>query len=198
MKSVLAAAIFILSACSVAQDGSTESEGQKPKALGQIAGALEAPSDIQSEKFGTLAQYVGKSFKGSPTGDSTEKFVDIQKWEWGLGGNTILIKHVLADGSYGGDTHVYKDAKTGNLTYVYITSGGFHTTGEMTPTQDGWVAEEAVTGHETITRVRSTSVVDANGIWLMTSEYLTDGEWVPGHAFEYAETQDPLPTLNLQ
>lgn len=166
-----------------------------PKALGVIAKQTATPSQKQIEDFGSLAKYVGNAYRGAPTDGSTEKFVDIQKWEWALGGNAILIRHALEGGSYGGDTYVYKDGKTGQLVYVYITNAGYHTVGEMQPTDSGWISEEAVNGHETITRVRSTSTVDEEGIWSMTSEYLTDGEWVPGHSFEYALTDDPLPVL---
>lgn len=172
-----------------------------PGVIGKVAdnaGQKGEPTEHQRETFGTLAEYVGTTFKGAPTGESMETFVDIQKWEWGLGGNTILIRHALEDGSYGGDTHVYKNAKTGNLTYVYVTSGGYHTVGEMTPLENGWVAEEVVDGHESITRVRSTSTVDEEGVWTMSSEYLTDGEWVPGHAFEYLQADTPLPTLKVK
>ena len=198
MRLVSLGCLLFFAACGGAEEDSNASAPNLPKALGQISAEIAAPTEKQMEEFGSLAQYVGTTFKGAPTGDSSEKFVDIQKWEWGLDGRTILIRHALVDGSYGGDTHVYKDAKTGKLTYVYITSGGYHTVGEMTPNATGWVAEEEVVGHETITRVRSTSVVDEDGVWTMNSEYLTDGEWVAGHAFEYAETDDPLPKITIE
>ena len=93
------------------------------------------------------------------------------------------------------NTYVYKDAKTEKLTYVYITNAGFHTVGEMVPTENGWIAEEAVEGHAEISRVRSTSIVHEDRSTSMTSEYLKSGEWVPGHSFEYKPTTDPLPVL---
>jgi len=198
MKRIVCAALLCVAACgNVQESGAIPAEGG-PKALSTIAEKPAPPSEKQVEEFGSLTNYIGMTFKGSPSGDSTEAFVDIQKWEWGLDGNTILIRHALEDGSYGGDTHVYKDAKTGKLTYVYITSAGYHTVGEMIPNDGGWVAEEEVTGHETITRVRSTSVVDADGVWTMNAEYLKSGEWVPGHEFKYEETDTPLPILVVE
>lgn len=202
MKHLIAVALAAtLISCGQSQSPQGEFPKGAPGVIGKVANSAEqigTPTEHQRETFGTLSQYVGTTFKGAPTGESTETFVDIQKWEWGLGGNTILIRHALEDGSYGGDTHVYKSAKTGNLTYVYVTSGGFHTVGEMTPLENGWVAEEAVDGHESITRVRSTSTIDEEGVWTMNSDYLTDGEWVPGHAFEYLETDAPLPMLKVK
>lgn len=193
-------AVLALSACGNAQEAGSVPEEGAPKALSAVADRASAGEVTEQQKadFGTLAQYVGQTFKGAPTAQSDEASVDTQKWEWALGGKAILIRHALADGSYGGDTYVYKDAKSGALTYVYITNAGFHTVGEMTPTENGWIAEEAVTGHDTITRVRSTSVVDEAGVWTMTSEVLTSGEWQPGHAFEYVPTSDPLPVLKRQ
>ena len=164
-----------------------------------ISGAgLAPPTAKRIEDFGGLADYVGMTMTGSPTAESDEQFTDVQVWSWALGGKAILIRHALEDGSYGGDTYVYKDAKSGKLTYVYITNAGFHTVGEMLPTENGWIAEEAVTGHPEITRVRSTSVVHEDRSTSMTSEYLTSGKWVAGHAFEYKATDDPLPDLKTE
>jgi len=140
MRVFIFAAFLLASACDSAQKTGSISEGEAPAASKSIVDEVAQPTEKQIENFGSLANYVDMTFRGAPTGDATASFVDIQKWEWGLGGNTILIRHALEDGSYGGDTHVYKDAKTGKLTYVYITNGGFHTVGEMIPRENGWAA----------------------------------------------------------
>ena len=102
----------------------------------------------------------------------------------------------MADGSYGGDTYVYKDAASGDLTYVYITNAGFRTEGVMTVNDDGsFTAIEDVLGHETITQVSSTSRLNADGTTTMTSKYLKDGEWTAGHGFSYEPTTEALPAL---
>ena len=150
----------------------------------------------QRETFGSLTELIGKRFRGAPADGSTEPNPDTQSWEWALGGSAILIKHALADGSYGGDTYVYKDAQSEDLVYVYITNAGFRTEGVMVVNEDGsYTAEEAVEGHPTITKVRSTSTLNEDGTSSMTSEYLDAGEWKPGHAFIYSPTNDPLPKL---
>lgn len=151
----------------------------------------------QLKVFGPLMMLVGKRLRGTPTDRSTERAADIQKWEWALGGTAILIRHALEDGSYGGNTYVYKDAASGDLVYVYITNAGFRTEGVILLNDDGvgYTAEEDVAGHPTITKVRSTSVINEDGSSSMTSEYLDGGNWVPGHAFNYVPTEKPLPKL---
>lgn len=157
---------------------------------------VEAPTSAQVETFGALSDLVGKRLRGTPLDGSTERAADIQKWEWALGGTAILIRHALEDGSYGGDTYVYKDAASGDLVYVYITNAGFRTEGVILLNDDGsYTAEEDVAGHPTITKVRSTSVINEDGSSRMTSEYLDGGDWVPGHAFNYVPTEKPLPKL---
>ena len=191
---IIVAAVGILGACA----SERYMLGATAKSPGSIAERVTSPTEKQLEDFGSLAGFVGMTMTGSPTAESDEQFTDVQTWEWALGGKAILIRHALEDGSYGGDTYVYKDAKSEKLTYVYITNAGFHTVGEMVPTEKGWIAEEAVTGHPEITRVRSTSVVHEDKSTSMTSEYLKAGEWVAGHAFEYEATNDPLPALKSE
>lgn len=191
MRILLAAAIgCLITACS----NGGEVSGDAPKMQGAMA-KRAAPTVQQRADFGTLADFVGKTLTGSPSAGSSEQFTDVQTWEWTLGGKAILIRHALADGSYGGHTYVYKDQASEMLKYVYVTNSGFHTVGDMSSTDTGWVAEEAVSGHDGITRVRSTSTLHEDGSTTMTSEYLKDGEWVDGHGFEYTETNDPLPAL---
>ena len=164
--------------------------------LGEVEAMENTPTELQLETVGSLSSLVGSRLRGTPTDGSTERAADVQQWEWALGGTAILIQHALEDGSYGGDTYVYKDAATGELVYVYITNAGFRTEGVMRVNEDGsFTAEEDVSGHESITKVRSTSVINEDGPTSMTSEYLSDGEWVPGHAFTYVPTDQPLPSL---
>lgn len=195
MQKILAATLGLFFAACTQSSSIPENA---PKALGAIAERSAPPTAEQIADFGKLAEYVGMTWSGSPTAESEEQFTDIQKWEWALGGKAILIRHALEDGSYGGDTYVYRDSKTDELVYVYITNAGFHTVGTMTPTETGWVAEEDVNGHPDITKVRSTSVVHDDKSTTMTSEYLKSGEWVPGHAFEYKETSAASPALKSE
>ena len=188
----IATVVLLLSSCS---DRGSAPDKNGPKALGALAERNVSPTEQQIEDFGELANYVGMTMKGAPAGEGAETFRDVQKWEWALGGSAILIRHAFKDGSYGGNTYVYKDPKTNTLTYVYITNSGFHTVGEMRSIEGGWVAEEEVFGQGDVTRVRSTAKLNDDMSTSMVSEYLKAGEWVPGHAFEYKPTNDLLPAL---
>lgn len=172
---------------------------QIPAVAPQTTALATAPSPAQINTFGALTNLIGKSFKGTQIGASKNPQIDIQTWSWALGGNAILIAHALADGSYGGDSYVYKDAATGGLVYVYITSAGFRTEGTITLAEDGsFIAEEDVLGHPSITKVRSTSHMTPDGPGTMRSEYLENDIWIAGHGFDYAPTDALLPVITLQ
>lgn len=148
------------------------------------------------EKFGELANLVGKCFKGTPTEDSPEKVEDIQYWAWALGGTAITIEHAFTDGSYGGISYVYPKSGSDAFTYVYITNAGFHTQGTITLSDDqSFTATETVTGHPTITEVRSITTYAEYGITSMTSDFFDDGEWQPGPGFTHEATTEPFPRL---
>ncbi len=152
----------------------------------------------QTETFGPLAALAGHTF-ASEAVDASQAPSDVSTWAFDLGGRVLVNRHALSDGSYGGVTHIYRNAKTGALDYVYVTSAGFHTTGSFTVLPDGgWTAEEAVTGHKDITRVRSTGRLRADGTMRLTSEYLSRGVWSPGRDVIYRPTdkrvQDITPT----
>ena len=117
-----------------------------------------------------MAGLVGKTWRSEPVGGGETGPADISKWSWDLGGRVIVSRHALEDGSYGGVTYIYENSQTGSLDYVYVTSAGFHTTGTyQLAGDDSWTAEEAVIGHETITRVRSTGRITPDGRMAVTS-----------------------------
>lgn len=150
----------------------------------------------QADTFGALSGLVGKTWRSAPAGDGAGGPADISKWNWDLGGRVLVNRHALADGSYGGVTYVYENGQTGALDYVYVTSAGFHTTGSFVLGEDGsWTAEEAVTGHDTITRVRSTGRLTAGGQMSMTSEYFAKGEWSPGRNVVYVPVTAKIPEI---
>lgn len=170
----------------------------QPVASGGTLQFISEPANAwQKEAFGPLADLVGKTFYGTPFGGGDEVQPDIQSWSWAVGGWAISIRHALADGSYGGETLVYRDNGADALAYVYVTSAGFATDGSFSLKADGsWVAEEEVTGHPSITKVRSTGQMMPDGELRTSSEYYEDGEWVSGHGFVYRETIDQFPLLN--
>lgn len=151
---------------------------------------------LANSPFGALEGLVGRTWRSEPAGEGEKGPDDISMWSRDLGGRVLVNRHALEDGSYGGVTYVYENAQTGSLDYVYVTSAGFHTTGSFVLGEDGsWTAEEEVTGHETITRVRSTGRIRPDGRMAMTSEYFGNGEWSPGRNVIYAPTDQAVPEI---
>lgn len=158
-----------------------------------------APTTAQTGTFGALATLAGRSWRSEAAGEDKAGPADISAWSWDLGGRVLVNRHALEDGSYGGVTYVYENAQTGSLDYVYVTSAGFHTTGTFVLGEDGsWTAEEAVTGHETITRVRSTGRIMPDGRMAMVSEYLAKDVWSPGRNVVYSEVRARVPKITGQ
>ena len=157
---------------------------------------LPAPTAEQVSTFGPLTGLVGKTWRSEPAGEDKSGPADVSAWSWDLGGRVLVNRHALEDGSYGGITYVYENGQTGSLDYVYVTSGGFHTTGTFVLGGDGsWTAEEEVTGHESITRVRSTGRMTDNGQMQMMSEYYANGEWSPGRNVVYVPVDEDIPQI---
>ncbi len=163
---------------------------------GLSAPSVPPPTAQQVDAFGPMAGLVGKTWRSEPVEGSEAGPADISKWSWDLGGRVIVSRHALEDGSYGGVTYIYENSQTGSLDYVYVTSAGFHTTGTYQLADDGsWTAEEAVTGHETITRVRSTGRIAPDGRMAVTSEYFAKDAWSPGRNVIYVPVKARIPEI---
>ncbi len=161
--------------------------------------AQSEPTAAQRDAFGPLADLVGRTWRSEPAAGSEAGPADISRWSWDLGGRVIVSRHALEDGSYGGITHIYRNAKTGALDYVYVTSAGFHTTGTFEIGADGsWTTEEAVTGHPTVTRVRSTGQILPDGRMQSRSDYLSAGVWSPGRDVIYVPVTAGIPEITGQ
>ncbi len=190
--------VFSVTACT-AWAPLTQSESlvaEDTMARAKAASARVSASSQQKETFGVLAKFPGRTFKGVPTGSSSETLADFQHWAWADNGEALLIRHALEDGSYGGETIVRKDIATGELAYVYNTNAGFSTEGVFTVHEDGtWEAVEEVDGQGDITKVRSRGEILPSGKMISTSEYFSNGTWTLGHGFEYREVWQDLPQL---
>lgn len=153
-----------------------------------FAAAAQAEPAVDRAVWGDLAKLAGRSFVGAPVGGSSETGVDRDRWEWALGGTALRRTHAVGDGGYAGETLIYWDAADRRLEYVYVTNQNFRTEGVFFIEPDGtWRAEEDIPGGKGgITKVRAHGRITATG-FNQRSEYLKDGVWTPGHAFDYAE-----------
>lgn len=163
-------------------------------AAGAVAGEDEKALAPDYSALAPLAPFVGKTWRGEGQDPDGAVFVDVSRWDWILGGRAVRIVHSLNDGAYGGQTTVFPDPETGSLKFHYVTTDGFVTEGAADVTGGSFISREKVTGHPTITEVRATARMDAAGkVMTTTSEYLKNGEWVPGNMIRYV----PAPEAEL-
>ncbi len=153
------------------------------------AGAATAGLDKHLEVF---EPYVGKTLEGAFVNSATgESAVDVQRWEATLGGKAIRVVHSLNEGEYGAETIIFWDSKANTVAFYYFTTAGFYTHGTMTFELGVFTAVEKVEGDaDGITEVRSSSRMLEDGRVHLKTEFLKDGEWVPGHEIYYVEAPD--------
>ncbi len=154
--------------------------------LGSAHAADPAPLAKELEPF---RPYLGKTWKGTGPGQKEgSTTTDISRWERALNGQAIRTLHSVNDGEYGGESLIFWDREQKSLAFYYFTTAGFYTHGTMTFDGAKCVAREAVTGNQNgITEVRSTTEMRPDGTMQTSSEYLQNGNWVPGHSFLYSE-----------
>ena len=197
---ILMTASLALGACSSWSVLNTEDMLAEAKARGVQTSAANAQAHWQEEMFGALAEFAGETFRGVPlklAGDLDPSGVaDIQSWAWRADGRELVIWHALEDGSYGGITHITPNGMENELAYRYVTSGGFETLGTFTLDEhDGWETTETVSGHETITQVRTRSHARDDGALITEAEYLTADGWQRGHSFVYTVFDGVVPEV---
>lgn len=136
-----------------------------------------------------LKPLLGKVWRAEFKNSTPEKpVVDISNWERALNGQAIRITHSINDGAYGGETIVMWDDQKKSLRYHYFTTAGFTTEGTITMEGNVMVSRETVTGNkEGITEVRGKNEIRADGTMFVKTEYLKNGEWVPGREAHYKE-----------
>jgi hypothetical protein len=165
-------------------------------ALGATAAA--PPNLPLNEHLEPFRPLLGKTWRGEFKGGGPGAAkIDIARWERALNGEAIRVLHSINDGEYGGETIIIWDATKKALSHFYFTTAGFRTTGTFKFDGRKFVAEEEVAGAtQGITRVRSSGEVREDGTLVSKSEYLKDGQWVPGHELVYRE--DPKAEVKFK
>lgn len=148
--------------------------------------ADQPPLDTHLEPLRPL---LDKTWKGPFVNSTPEHpIVDTARWERALNGRAVRILHSINDGFYGGESLVMWDGQKQQLVYFYFTTAGFMTSGTMRFEGSKTLTHETVTGSsEGITEVRAASERTADGGLHVKSEYLKNGNWVPGHEVTYHE-----------
>jgi hypothetical protein len=148
-------------------------------------------ADISSldEHLEPLRPLLGKTYRGVFKNSKPESpTVDVARWERALNGKAVRLLHSVNDGIYGGETIFVWDAKKQAVAFYYFTTAGYLTTGTLTSKDGVLLTKEEVAGNAGgVTEVKATSKLGAEGTLHVKSEYLKDGDWVPGHEITYQE-----------
>ncbi len=136
-----------------------------------------------------LRPLLEKTFKGQFANSKPDQpTVDVAHWERALNGKAVRLLHSINDGIYGGESLILWDATRQQISYYYFTTAGFTTTGTLRLETGKFIGKETVSGSsEGITEVRSVTELLPDGGYHVKSEYLKNGEWVPGHEASYRQ-----------
>ncbi len=161
-------------------------------ATAQVAPVPEAATGPAA--YAPFEPMIGRSWRG--TGTAGAGVEDIQRWDWAIGGHAVRVVHSVNGGAYAGETLIFRDRDSGDFIFHYFTTGGFHTTGTMTPTGPGtFEVEETVHGAEGIEKLRSTAALGADGVYRVRSSTERDGRWVEVGGFDYQEDPSAAPVM---
>ena len=154
---------------------------------------LKAASDY--EPMAMFAPLAGKAFRGEGTGPDGKPLIDIAVWQYILGGRALQSTHRLEGGDYGGRTIFFYDEGAKEYVYHYFTTAGFHTTGKIDPTPNGFTAVEQVRGHPTVIEVQSEMIYGADD-GVMTTRVVAhhvdkDGRVSLGDEIRYRQIDNP-------
>jgi hypothetical protein len=149
------------------------------------------PKESLASTLEPLRALLGKTWKGHFKRSTPEKpMIDIARWERTLNGQAVRILHSVNNGSYGGESIIMANPKTDRVEFHYFTTAGFLTRGTVSFEGGKILTREEVMGSkEGITEVKATTQL-LDGKLHVKSEYLKNGEWVPGHEITYEEAPE--------
>lgn len=152
-----------------------------------------APYDARAA-FAPFAPLIGKTWRGRGVGPDGAAVEDVQRWDWAVGGHALRVSHAVNGGVYGGETLIAREGD--GYVFHYFTTGGFHTTGTITPSAPGvFVIDETVHGVSSVQHLRSSGEVGTDGVYRVRSSTRRDGAWAEVGGFDYR--QDPTARVRL-
>ena len=167
-----------------------------------LAGAAYAAKPAEAacaalvyEPMAPFVKFAGTAWRGEGNGPDGKPIVDIAKYEMILGGRAFQSTHKLENHSYGGRTIIFYDEGAKNYIFHYFTTAGFHTTGEITPTETGFTAVEQVQNHPEFAEVHSEAIYGDKTIRIVSSHVKHDGTRSVGEVLEYTEMANPGAVL---
>ncbi|SPE55802.1 putative secreted protein [Verrucomicrobia bacterium] len=158
-------------------------------ALGTCRTVARADTPALDPHLEKLRPLLEKTWKGSFKDSKPEHpAVDVARWERALNGRAIRILHSFNDGVYGGETLIFWDKSKQSLVYHYFTTASHDTIGTLTVEDGKFITHEVVEGDTSgVSEVKATSELLPDGTFHVKSEYLKNGQWVPGHEVAYRE-----------
>lgn len=132
----------------------------------------------------------GKVLRGEGAGPDGAPVVDFVRWDFILGGRAFQSTHKIEGHSYGGRTIYFYDEGAKKYIFHYFTTAGFHSTGEIMPADNGFIAVEKVIGQPQFAEVRSTFMVDGDVIRVTSVNVGKDGKASDENSFEYREIDE--------
>lgn len=170
--------------------------GAEPPASANAAPAVADTTSSVSVAYAPMASFVrlaGTAWRGEGVGPNGQPITDIARYEMILGGRAFQSTHLLEGGDYGGRTIIFFDESAQSYIFHYFTTAGFHTIGEITPSDTGFTAVEQVIGHAEFSEVRSEAFYGEDVIRIVSSHVKKDGEVSPGDELVYRRIDDPGP-----
>jgi hypothetical protein len=136
-----------------------------------------------------LRPLLGKTWRGPFKSSRPDKpVVDIMTAERAMNGRAVRMLHSINEGSYGGETIYMWNEEKKVVTYHYFTTAGFMTTGTVRFENNKWQTHELVTGSANgTTEVKGLAEFHPDGSFVVKTEYLREGKWVPGRETTYQE-----------
>jgi len=149
------------------------------------------PSDA-AEELDKLAWLVGPPWVGT-VGAGDNAAVDVSVWSWAVGGHALRNVHAVAGGAYGGETLLWWDTEETAYAFVYVTTGGFTTSGHLRLNDDGSLEGiEDVSGAgvaQGVDAVRTITRRGGSGELVIGVSYQRDGVWGPVRERVYARSE---------
>jgi hypothetical protein len=176
--------IIFLAACGAADVSSADST--KPAVERDHTAAAYEP-------MAPFAKLAGRAWRGEGTGPDGKPIVDIARYQMILGGRAFQSTHRLEGGTYGGRTIIFFDEGAEKYIFHYFTTAGFHTTGDLTLTDTGFISIEKVEGHAVYAEVRGEAFISDKEMRVVSQHVTHDGEISEGDALTYREIEDPGP-----
>lgn len=140
-----------------------------------------AQSSEASAELDKLAWLIGPWTGTVGSGDNAA--TDVSVWSWAVGGHALRNVHAVADGAYGGETLLWWDPEEEAYAFVYVTTGGFTTSGHLRLSDDGLLeGVEEVSGAgvaEGVDAVRTVTRRGEGGRLVVGVSYQRNGEWGP-------------------